>query len=479
MLEKYLTQVFMIATTAIMARVLTPAETGLFLVAQAFILLAESFRDFGVGSYLIQERDISRSVLRSSFTVTMLISLAMGVAIYFGADRIAAFYGQPELENLLIVATLGFIIVPFGTPIIALLRRDLQFHTLAWMNVATAALNAIVTISFGLAGFGAISYIWGSVIANAALALIALSIRPQFWMFIPSLAESRRLFSFGGIAVLVTVANIAYDLLPRLALGRILGFDAVGIFSRALTICQLPDRMIVQGLQPVVLPAMAARARAGQELKPAYLKGHQLMSSVQWPALLMLALLADPVVRVLLGPQWGEVPHLVRFMAFATMCLAPAFMTYPVLVAQGRIQDTFYASAISLPPSVLLILLVAPHGLDAVGLSLLVIAPFQMLVALLYIRRAIGLTFGELARASLTSIGITLLTGLIPGLIVLVSPHGFDLDWFETTLAILGAAVGWLGALRVFGGPMRDEIARAWSVLSSQGIRFVSQGRNG
>jgi O-antigen/teichoic acid export membrane protein len=471
-LDRYATQVLVIATTAVMARILTPAETGLFLVAHAVILLVENFRDFGVGAYIVQERELSRARVQSAFTVTVLLSLAMGGAVYAGAGQIALFYGAPELRSLLLVAILGVVFVPFASPVMALLRRELAFEAIAGINVAAAAANAGVTILLGLAGYGAASYVWGYVASSALLALLAFSARPQAWIFRPSLVDCRRVLAFGTISSAVTLVNMAYDLLPRLALGKILGFDAVGLYSRAVTVCQLPDRAIVSALQPVVLPAMAARARGGASLKGAYLRGHALMSAVQWPALIMLALLADPIVRVLLGPQWVEVGPLARLIALATMALAPAFMTYPVLVAVGRVRDTLVSSLISLPPSFLIVIGASSVGLTAVAASLFVVAPLQMLVALLFIRRAIGLTWGELAQASRASVVLALGTALVPGLVVLLSPNGFALNWEETALAAAGGIAGWLAALRLIDHPIGTEILAVVRIVANRVARW-------
>jgi O-antigen/teichoic acid export membrane protein len=457
-LERYVAQLLGIGTTAVMARILTPAETGLFLVTSAVILVAENFRDFGVGAYLVQARELSREVIQSAFTVTMLLSVAMGLVIFACADRIAGFYGQPDLYGLIVAASLGFLFMPFATPIVALLRRDLAFRPLAGISIAAALTNAGVTIALGVVGFGPISYVWGYVASNALLALLAFLVRPEAWIFRPSLADVRRVLSFGAISASVTVANVAYDLLPRLAFARILGFDAVGFYARAVTICQLPDRTIVSALQPVVLPAMAARVRDGGDLKQAYLRGHELMSAIQWPALIMLALLADPVVRIILGAQWGEVPALVRPMAVAMMALAPAFMTFPVLVAAGRVRDTLVSSLISLPPSVLIVIGAASYGLPAVAASLIVVAPLQMVVALVFIRRAIGLRWSELAHASRASLAMTLATAAIPCAVVALSPTGFILDWIQTMVAATGGALGWLAGLWFVDHPLRREI---------------------
>jgi O-antigen/teichoic acid export membrane protein len=474
-IDRYLTQVLVIATTATMARILTPAETGLFLVAHAVILLVENFRDFGVGAYIVQERQLSRTAVQSAFTVTVLLSLAMGGAVCVGAGQIALFYGEPELRSLLIVAALGLLFVPFGSPIMALLRRDLAFKAIAGINVAAAVANAVVTIVLGMAGYGAVSYIWGYVAASALLALLAFLARPQLWVFRPTLVGCRRVLSFGTISSFVTVVNMAYDLLPRLALGKILGFDAVGLYSRAVTVCQLPDRAIVSALQPVVLPAMAARARAGGDLKDSYLRGHALMSAIQWPALIMLALLADPIVRVLLGEQWLEVAPLARLIALATMALAPAFMTYPLLVSVGRVRDTLASSLISLPPSVLIVVGAVSFGLEAVAASLFIAAPLQMLVALLFIRRAIGLTWVELVHASRNSMILAIGTALLPGIVIAFSPTGFVLDLQQTVLSILGGALGWLTGLWLTDHPLKREIVAGWHLVKdSADLRRLS-----
>ncbi|MBP1806816.1 oligosaccharide flippase family protein [Rubellimicrobium aerolatum] len=457
-LDKYLGQVLAIVTTAIMARLLTPAETGLYLVAQAFLLLAENFREFGVCAYIVQVPELNRTVLRTSFTITALTSWAIGAVIYLSGNAVAAFYGNPDLPHLLHIAALGFVVAPFGSPAVALLRRDLDFRAIAAINVISATAIAVVTVALGFIGYGAASYFWAYAAGSILLAGLAIRRRPDLGIFQPSLHGARTILSFGLTSSVVTVTNLAYDMLPKLALGKILGFDAVGLFTRAVTICQLPDRLLLSGLTPVILPAMADHRRNGGDLRAIYVRGYSFMSAVQWPALLMLALLADPVVQVLLGSQWGQVPPLVRLLALAAMTLAPAFMTYPLLVATGHIRYALYATFLSLPPAAAILVLAAHHGLTAVAASAFVTAPLQMLIALLFIRRAIGMPWKELGRASMTSLAITAATVAIPLAVVGTSPTGLDLDWGRTVLAVLGGALGWGIALRLARHPLLAEV---------------------
>lgn len=459
--DKYASQSLQLATIAIMSRLLTPAEIGVYMIASTIFLLADNLRTFGVGVYVVQAQDLRRETLQSAFTVTLLLSLATAACLGLLAGPLARFYAAPELGHLVTLSTLAFLVVPFATPIVAMLQRDMAFRALAITNLGGASANFAVTVGLAFAGFGPASYVWGFVAQGVAIAVVAFAMRPEPAIFCLSFADTRRILAFGVVSSTAMVVNMAYDLLPRLAFGKILGFDAVGLYGRAQTICQLPDRAISAALQPVVLPAMAAHARAGGDLKAAWLRGHALMSAVQWPTLLMIALLADPVVALLLGAQWTEAAPLVRLVALATMALAPAFMTFPVLVAVGRIRDTLLASLIALPPAAAISIGAASFGLTAVAASLFVTAPFQMAVALFFVRRAIGLRWSEIAAASRDSLLLAAGTSLVPALVILLSPRGFGLGWAETAVAVLGGAAGWAAALVATKHPLRAEIAGA------------------
>lgn len=463
--DRYVSQALTLVTLAVMSRLLSPEEIGLYLVVSSLVMLADNFRAFGVGLYIVQAPELRRDDLRAAFTVTLVLSVAIALGTLASADWIAGFYGSPELARLLAVASLGFFAIPFGSPLLSVLQRELAFGTLAKLNVTAAGLNSLVAITLAVLGHGPISYVWGYVASTAFLSVAAVMMRPDLGIFRPSLREARRILTFGGVSTVVVLVNMVNDMVPRLAFAKLLGFDAAGFYGRALTVCQLPDRALLSAIQPVVLPAMAAHARAGGDLKESYLRGLTLITSVQWPALVLLALLADPVVRVLLGAQWDAVAPLVRMVALGMTALAPALMTFPLLVATGRIRDALLASVIAVPPSIAISIGASTFGLTAVAASVLVTAPLQMLVALVFVRRAIGLRGSEIVRASRESLALAAGTALVPAAMVLLSPHGFRLGWGEAAFALVGAAAGWGVALLATGHPLRGEISAALRML--------------
>lgn len=447
-----------LGTMAIVSRLMTPAEVGLFMVASSLVILTEAFRDFGVASFLIQTPSLTPEVARSATTVVALMSLLLGLGMFAAADLAATLYGYPELGGLIRIATLAFLFAPISNPLLALLQRDMNFGAVARINISAATANALTTISLAFAGFGAFSFVWGSLMAAVTSAIGAVLCRPDLWLFRPTLRHWRQVVPFGAWTTLTTLLAMLYDSMPRLILGKALGFGAVGLFSRAVSLTQMPDKLVLSAVPPVILPALSARVRANVCLKAPYLHGISLITAIQWPALLSLALLADPIIRVLLGPQWLAVIPLVQVAAIAAMVLAPIYLAFPVLVALGRVRAMALVSLVALPLSMTVILVATRYGITAVAWSLFPANLLHVLPLLVYLRRHVGFGWRELGATVLRSMIVTVCAGAVPGGLVL--GLGADLSPLAAALAALGAIAGWSAGLVLAGHPLAAEISR-------------------
>ena len=140
-----------------------------------------------------------------------------------------------------------------------------------------------------------------------------------------------------------------------------------------------------------------------------------------------------------------------------------------MLVALGRIRDTLVCSLISIPPSILLIAVAAPHGITAVAAISLVTGPLQAFVAVSFVRRHIGLAWAEILRAA--SPGGVATLGAAAGIVAVMSLLDFRtaLSFGEMLVAILAAGFGWMGGLWLGGHPLIGELrslcgrARRWA----------------
>jgi O-antigen/teichoic acid export membrane protein len=476
--ERYCVTAINLALTVVLARLMSPEETGAFMVGLGVLVVSEAVRDFGMSVYLVQEPDVTPERARTTFTLMFAISILLALSTLALAGPIARFYGQERLEAFLHIGAAAFFVGPFSAPLYALLRRDMDFRGIALAGVIGAAINFTSAVILAVLGFGCLAVAWGSLAGGTASAASLVLYRPRLWLFRPTLAAWRHVLGFGSYATAAALLNQFYQLLPQFILGRMIGLDAVGLFSRAVWLCQLPERSLLSGVYPVILPALAEEARGGRTLTEPYLRAISYMTATQWPFLLTLALLADPAVKLLLGPQWSETAGLVRVVAVAWLAMFPAFLTHPVLVSVGRVRDTFVLSLISLPISAAVTFAAALLGLWAVAASLFLTVPLQVVVALIFVRRHVPFAWTDLAGATAKSAAVTAASAVAPAVAVLLSGPSFDLSMPVTFAAGAGAVLGWFAGLSLTRHPFLKEIGKALHALAGQkAVRALRLGR--
>ena len=163
-----------------------------------------------------------------------------------------------------------------------------------------------------------------------------------------------------------------------LILGKILDTHAVGLCQRAVLLAQFPERVILAGVGAVALPAFSDHARQGRALKEAYLSALEHVTAVQWPALILLAIMAGPIVSLLFGSQWLDVIPLVQVFALTQMLNFPTALNYPVQVAVGAIRHTAPLALAQTVISLVVLTYAARYGIRAVALSTFLTVPFNV-----------------------------------------------------------------------------------------------------
>ncbi|WP_264582664.1 oligosaccharide flippase family protein [Rhodoblastus acidophilus] len=397
--ERYASLVILFLSTAALARLLTPEQFGVYAVVGAITtVISVSTQEFGGANYIIQKTALADIHVRTAFTITLALSVAMGLALWLAAGALGSAFGVTGVADGVRIAALGFAATPFATIASALLRRELMFGALSIGNLAGNVCNAATSITLALKGYGFLAPIWGQVAGAAAQAICLVTARNALGLFKPSLAGRGDVIHFGLISSGVALINLAYATAPNFFLAR-MGFDAVGLYSRAMTITQLFDKLVIQALGPVVLPAFASQSRAGAEIGPLYLRALSLLAALQWPFLLSVALLAEPIITLWLGPSWLGAAPLVRLLCLGSLALFGACLTYPVLVATGHVRDALTCSLISLPPSLAALYAASFFSVEAVAATCLLTLPFQAAVALHFVGRRLALRLRDIAAA--------------------------------------------------------------------------------
>jgi O-antigen/teichoic acid export membrane protein len=456
---QYLVIAINFAAMVVLARLLTPAEYGVALLGGAILAVAEAIRELAGGAYLVRERDLTPEKVRSTTTLSALITLAAAALLVLAASPLAGFFGLPALTVYLGIAVLGYLLGPLIHPQMALLSRMMAFDRLAVINLLLALTTAGVAILLACLGFGALSFAWAGVAAAVAGAVLSLAVGRDLSIYRPSLDHWRGILDFGTYSSLSAVLGRISEALPVFIFGRFLSAEALAIGQRTAVLGLVPERVILAAVGPVALPELSRRARAGEDLNAAYLAALSHVSAVQWPAMILMAILAEPVVLLVLGGQWLDVAPLLRVLSPALMLTVPIGLQYAILVAAGAVHRLPRLLVLQMLVMAAALLLSARHGLHAAAWSMYVAMPVVAGLSLRAVHGTIGFLWRDLSGAAARSAFATLTTAAGPLALALSASSPMSLA--SAVLAAALGAAGWVLGLYVTGHAFWDEVCRA------------------
>ncbi|HEV2501698.1 MAG TPA: lipopolysaccharide biosynthesis protein [Mesorhizobium sp.] len=457
--EKYATLILNFVTLYVSSRLLTPNEIGAAFLGASLVALAEGLRDFGVTNYIVNAEKLSKEEIRTSFTMMLAVAILLTTVFVATAGLYADFTHEPRLENFIRTVAFGYLFSSIGSPIVALLRRDLRFWDIAAINLGSALVGNITTTGLVMMGVGYMSFAWGSLSYPLSTFVFAILMRPDLSIFRIEFTKWREILAFGGLNTATGLLTALGGIIPTFVLGRASGSTDVGLYSRGQQVTEMPSRLVISAISAVALPGFAAHARTGRPLKDPYLKAAASLTAFHWPGLAMVIFFAHPLVLTMLGPQWDTTTPLVQVMAAAAMLSFPVPLMFPALVAAGGIRDTAKAWMISLPITCLIMILAAQHGPLVLALSIFATTPIQVGVGLWFLMPRLNLSVGEYLRALAPSAAATLASTLGP--LVVIGLNGFDMN-ISVLQAILGGVLGgvfWFLAMGWTRHPFAAELA--------------------
>lgn len=463
-LDRYSGLVISIGSSMVLARLLTPAEMGVFAVTMVFVAVLSGLRDMGATSYLIQEKELTVDCIRATWMVQIITGCVLGVGVTLLAKPISAFYGDPIIEKILWIVAFNFLINPVGTVTIAWWMRGMQFQRVAITRFFGTLTGTSISILLAWNEMGAISLAWGSLATTCASILVTTILRPKELPGLPGLVEIRRVLAFGGglsgASIFSSISNGA----PEALIGRIQGVVDAGLLSRANGLAGIFDKLIMSAVNPVVLPLFSKNLRNGQPVGFLYLKGLSLITGLGWPFFAGLSVATFPVMRILYGDQWDAAVEVTQILCFASALKLLMGMSHQIMVAYGRIRMVVTLTVVGALLKIVASVVGGYYGLTQLGWMLTLHALIISVVWLLVTNRLVNVSHKSSLLVLINSAILTVFA-LIP-LVLANYYYVFEKGaqaWPHLLLASAGAVVLYVVTAKLIRHPVYDELIKVVS----------------
>lgn len=335
-LESYLGLALNIVSFTLLARLLTPKQIGVYSVALAIIGVMQVVRDFGLVNFLIQKKELTKEYIASAWGLSILLGSILFSIVELGAPLLGRFYNDNTITVIARIVALNFILLPFNSVCLALLKREMKFHIVMRINTAASVAGTLITLVLAWFQWGALSLALGSVANSVVVAISLIAAGTITWLGKPALGKAREIIAFGGP---LTGANIITSIsmdINDLAIGKILGFNEVAIISRAQGLMNLFHRDFMSAVRNVALPAFSHAQRAEESLDVKYIAAVTAVTAIAFPFYGFMSLFPLDIIRVMFGNQWDQAALLVPYFCAAGAFAANVSLIQTVMLADGH-----------------------------------------------------------------------------------------------------------------------------------------------
>lgn len=288
----------------VMARLLTPSEFGVLAIMLVFVNVGNVIVQSGLNTAIIQAPSVTEHDYNTVFWMSLAISLVLYVGVFLAAPLVADFYDMPTLVAPLRVLVLILVVNAYNSIQEAIVARQLDFHKTFRATVTGALVSGVLGIGSALAGAG----IWALVVQQLSIQVAKCVVLAIEVPWKPRLEFDRKravvLFRFGWKLLVSGVLDQAYQSLSDLIIGRVFTSTDLGYVNQGKRYPQALGVVLDGVIQPVMLSTVSRVQDDIAQVKRVVRRALKTSTFLVVPAMLAFALVARPLVRLLLGEQW-------------------------------------------------------------------------------------------------------------------------------------------------------------------------------
>jgi len=327
------------ASTVLLARLLTPSDFGLVAIATGISAVIMAMTELSLSQALIRCRDPQEDHYDTAFTLNLIRAVLLAGLIAAIAVPFARFYGDPRLTAIILVAAGLELFGALTSPRLATFQRQLEFRQDFILQLSQKLLGFIVAVAITLIRRD----YWGLVAGSAATGISAVLISQALAPHRPRLCltRAREMMSFSAWMTLNFAVRMMNWRMDALFVGYALGAKPAGLYTMADNLASMPTREAMQPIVATLLPALSRLTDDRARLREAYQRANSLLCAIAFPIGIGFALIAKPLILLLLSDKWEQSIPLVQVLSCTIAIQMAGWSMQPLGGALGRSREIF------------------------------------------------------------------------------------------------------------------------------------------
>ncbi len=364
----------------VLARLLDPDAYGTVALLTVFTAIFQVFVDSGLGNALVQKKNADQTDFSTVFFFNMIMCLVIYAILFAISPLIAMFYDDSSLTSMMRV--LGLTIVISGVKNIqqAYVSKHLLFRKFFFATLGGTIVAAVVGIWMAYQGYGA----WALVAQQVTNTLIDTIILFFTVKWRPSKKFSferlKGLFRYGWKLLASGLLDTIYNDIRSLIIGKKYSSEDLAYYNRGKQFPNLIVSNINTSIDSVLLPVMASEQDHKDRVRSMTRRSIKTSVYIMAPMMIGLAVVAEPLVELLLTEKWLDCVLFLRIFCISYMFYPIHTANLNAIKAMGR-SDLFLKLEIAKKiVGITAILITMWISVEAMAYSVLVVSVLSQII---------------------------------------------------------------------------------------------------
>lgn len=379
----------------IVARILFPSDYGLIGMIAVFIALPDVLVNSGFGAALIQKKNADETDFSTVFYFNIIVGILLYLVLYLIAPLVATFFNEPELTLLIRILGLTPIINSFGLIQQTVLTKRLDFKTQTKISVGSMIPSGIIGILFAYYGFGVWAIVF-QLLSRRLLTTLLLwvfnSWRPQRIFNIQSL---KSLFAFGSNLLIAGIIHTIFSRIYSIVIGKFYHAEALGYYTRANQFVTVPSAGVTTVLERIAFPIFSTLQNNNKLLLAGYRKTVKLAAFVNFPMMLGLFIVSEPLIILVLTEKWLPAVPYLQLLSIAGLLTPMHTLSLSVIKAKGDSGNFLKLDIIKKIVSITVLIVIYRWGITAIIYGSIALSALFFYMNFYYAGKRMGFSFGR------------------------------------------------------------------------------------
>ncbi len=427
----------------LLARLLSPADFGVYAVAVAAMAFVMHVNDVGLIAATVQWRGRLEDMAPTAATIAIASSVVIYGIVWFASPAIAELAHLPQATGVIRLVTVVILVDGVTAVASGALMRTFRQDKLIRANIAGVVVNAGVSIGLAVAGAGPYSFAAGVVAGSVVTGVLVFVGAGVPWRLGLDTSVARKLLAFGiPLAASLGIESVLLHA-DKVIIGHFAGAVQLGYYLLAFNVSTWALSIISSSVRYVSIAGFSRLSEVDSAtLSAGVQRSTPLLVTILAPVIALTAALALPLVTTLYGGVWAPAAPVLRFLMILTVVRVLTSFAMDILMGAGATRSTLWVNlgwAVAVIPA--LIFATSRDGIRGAAIAHAVVGLLVAVPVTVIALHRVGVRLGPV----LPALARPLLAGMVAAGVALATAHATG------PYAIVQLAVGGTAGLLVYG----------------------------